>query len=133
MYRTVPITMPISVIARLVLARLGLTRLGQAEVEELGASQTRDHHVFRLQVAVQDAERMRGAERVGNLRADLHHAAGAECPLVLDHRAQAHAVNELGDQIVQAVLVPGVVDDDDPRVIQRGDDGGFTATRSSTR
>ena len=102
--RTAPRPMPISVIARPVLARLGLTPTWPSRSR--GAWRVRRVPSSCFPASGRGAGcRARGAEPCRNLRADLHRRA--ECPLVLDDRAEAHAVNELGDQIVQAVE-PGV-------------------------
>ena len=45
--------------------------LGQAEVHQLDAAFRRDHHVLRLDVAVDDAGTVREGERVGELHRDL--------------------------------------------------------------
>ncbi len=42
----------------------------QSEVENLYQSAVSEHYVLRLQVAVKDAERVRGLQTVGNLDAD---------------------------------------------------------------
>ena len=44
--------------------------LGEPEVEDLDVPPAGDHHVAALDVAMNDALRMRGFERIGNLNAD---------------------------------------------------------------
>ena len=49
----------------------GLGDRGKAEVEQLRVAARRDEDVRRLDVAVDDARRMRGVERIGDLHADV--------------------------------------------------------------
>ncbi len=83
-----------------------------------------------LHVAVHDALRVCGTERVGNLCPDVDGAPIAECPVVLEQLAEAHALDEFGDEIAGAVLLARVVDDDDSRMIEGRDDRRFAMKRS---
>ena len=70
-------------VLRVVRARsLAVNELGQAEVEHLdegGVVAARDEEdVLGLEVAVDDAVRVRGRERVGDLRGDRDGALGLE-------------------------------------------------------
>ena len=84
--------------------------LREPEVEQLRAAR-RHHDVGRLQIAVQDALRVRGVQRVGHLRGDLQH-------LTQRHRTvQRRPVDVFHDEIPG----PDVVEHADVRVVQRGD------------
>ena len=84
--------------------------LRESEVEQLRAAR-RHHDVGRLEVAVQDALRVRGVQRVGHLRGDLQH-------LTQRHRTvQRRPVDVFHDEIPG----PDVVKHADVRVVQRGD------------
>ena len=74
---------------------------------------------------MQDAPRVCGTERVGDLCPDVDDAPIAECPVVLEQRAKAHALDEFGDEVARAVLLARIVDDDDSRVIEGRDDRCF--------
>jgi hypothetical protein len=120
MYPTVPIMTPTSVLNRPgdILTGIQLSRLRQAEVEELGPALPREHHVLRLQVAMHDAERMCGAERVGDLRPDIDDAPIAECSFIPEQHAKAYSVDEFGDEITDAGLMASIMDDDDSGMIE---------------
>ncbi len=53
-------------------AGLVVLELRESEVEDLHLAAGGDHHVHRLQVAMDDALRVRGLERIGHLDAQLH-------------------------------------------------------------
>jgi hypothetical protein len=61
---------------------VGVDDLGQPEVEDLhqiaAGRIVEDHHVGRLEIAVDDAEPMRGLERVAHLDRDAHGAVAPE-------------------------------------------------------
>ena len=107
-----------------------LSRLRQAEVEKLGPALPGEHHVLRLQVPVLDAERMCGAERVRDLRPDIDHAPTAERSFIPKQSAKAHSVDEFGDEIADAGLLAGIVNDDDGGVIECGNDRRLTTKPS---
>ena len=48
-----------------------LCELGQAEVQHFHEAVGTDHHVFRLEVAVNDPGLVRGGERLGDLQRDV--------------------------------------------------------------
>ena len=58
-------------------ALVGLRQLGQAEVQDLGDTLRRDHHVRGLEVAVDDAGGVGGGERVGQGNGDPQRLAEA--------------------------------------------------------
>jgi len=104
-----------------VAARLARARLdaGEPEVEHFGTSVRRDDHVLRLQVAVHDALRVRGSQRVRHLGADRQQALDRQAALQ-EQRAQALAVDELHHDVVVGRRRPELVDRHDVRVIERG-------------
>jgi hypothetical protein len=93
--------------------------LRQPEVEQLDAK-WRQHHVARLQVAMDDALAMRGPERVGDLGADLQHVIqGQRAPL--EACRQRLAFEQFQDQIVGVLMTTDVVKRADVWVIERRD------------
>ena len=82
MYATVPTMMPAAVDtwARVGSSmvgpeRVGRRELGQPEIEHLHQAVGPDHHVLGLQIAVDDAEGVRGADAGGDLNAEVEHLA----------------------------------------------------------
>src|SRR5258707_1121900 len=84
---------------------------GQAEVEHFDAAVAAQHHVLRLDVAVDDARFVRGRERPGHAGADVEHFPDAQLPLG-DLLAQGGAVDVLGGDVVRAFALADVVDGD---------------------
>ena len=72
----------------LVRAILATDALGQPEVEHLDGAVAADHHVGRLEVAMNDALRVRGAERVGHRDGDAQQLAQPQ-PAAGDGRVEA--------------------------------------------
>jgi hypothetical protein len=78
---------------------LAAHRLCHTEIEELDSAVSGHHYVLGLQIAVSDAGRMGGGERICNLRRDL------ECFSQRQHRcAKAFALDELRDDVHRTVL-----------------------------
>src|SRR6185436_11115721 len=94
-------------------------RLGEAEVENLGLLAIGDEDVRRLDVAVQDAARVRGVERVGNLHGEPQQQADGERPAV-DLARQRAAFEQLHRDEGAPVVLVYLVDGADVRVVQRG-------------
>ena len=100
------------------LVRLLLEELGEAEVEDLEGPVLRDHHVFGLEVPVDDPGRVRLGEAVRELVAQVEQpprrqGSGAE------DLAQRPAVDELHRDVDGVSLSPDVVDRDDVRMVER--------------
>jgi hypothetical protein len=96
-------------------------RLRDAEVEDLhdvGGSFARDEEdVLGLEIAVDDALRVRGGECAADLRGDLEGARDIEGAFALDDAAELDALEELHDEVHAAVGGgSGVGDVDDVRV-----------------
>ncbi len=88
-----------------------------APFQERGLSGNED--VLRLDVAVHDAALVRVIERVGQGQADPQDVAVGQLVVCLE-LCEGAPLDQLGDQVAGAVLLPGVVDRDDPRVLQAG-------------
>ena len=94
--------------------------LCQAEVQDLHVAVDTDHHVFGLQVAMDDAGLMRGGDGLGNLHGDGERVWGVEAA-ALEHGPQRDAVDELRGQELHLAVVADVVHGEDVGVIERRD------------
>ena len=74
--------------------------------------------VLRLDVAMHDAERVRGAQRVGDLAGDAHRVVDRQLPLALEPRAQRLARDERHDVVQERVGLARVEQRQDVRVLQ---------------
>ncbi len=106
--------------SRLADRRAWALELRQAEIEELHLAARRHHHVHRLQVAVDDAFRVRRLERVGHLDPEIE-----ELPdfhrLPREPRRERFAFDELHhDERLPVVLLDGVHGTDAGMVQGRG-------------
>ena len=100
--------------------RLGSGQLGQSEVENLDHSRIVDHHVGRLQVAVNDACRMGARQRIGNLQRILRGHIGRQTA-ARDRLVEGLPSDVLHHHVVHAVLRTDVVNDANVGVLQAGD------------
>ncbi len=97
--------------------RLGPRELGQAEVEDLDAAVVRHEDVLGLEIAVDDALLVRGAEAAGDLErvvdglARRDRAAG-------ELLAQGRSLEQLRDDVRRAVVRADVVDRHDVRMVE---------------
>jgi hypothetical protein len=96
--------------------------LGEAEVSEVDVlvRPRRDEDVGRLDVAVHEAERVRGGEAGRDLGHDPHGVCGVERPVGADERAEVGALDEAHGQEERPFDLAGLVDRDDVRVVDRG-------------
>ena len=95
----------------------------QAEVEQLDVAVGPDHHVVRLDVAMDDLRRVRDREGFGDLPRDARRAA--ERQALGGHLAQGRSLDELHRDVAIVANDTGLVDRDDVRVIQRGGERGL--------
>src|SRR5262249_43084257 len=89
--------------------------LGEAEVDHLHEVAARAHRleddVLRLQIAVDDLERVRLAERGEHLTEDVDDATERERPLLVPHAREVAPAQELHDEV--ELLVGGLAEVDD--------------------
>ncbi len=99
-------------------------QLRDPEIEHLGRGATvRQQDVLRLQVAVQHAFAVRGADGGAHRRQDAHRLVGVQPALALEHVPEILAVDELHDEVGAAVGKRAVVvDRDDRGMLQPRDD-----------
>ena len=102
---------------------LRLAHLGEPEVDDLHEVAPRTHRleddVLGLEVAVDDPEVVRFAERGQRLPQNVHNATERERPLFVGDARQVPAAQELHDEVELAVLRLAEVDDGDGvRVVQ---------------
>jgi len=99
-------------------------QLGDAEVRDLHPAARVEQDILRLDVAVQDAFVMGELERLTNLRHQHHGLLRGE-PARLHRLAQVHAVNELHQQKEEPARLAEVIDRDDIRVVEPGQNPGL--------
>ncbi len=95
---------------------------GQAEVGEIGvlsAVGPGDEDVRRLDVAVDEAERMRRVERVGDLPDDPHGETGREAAPIGDELSKGRALDEAHRHEEAPGILTGSVDRQRMRMLQR--------------
>ena len=123
MYAAVPTIAPGALSADVAPLRHGLpssgvvssaTQFRQAEVEHLHGAVVADHDVGRLQIAMDDAARVRGRQRVGDGNGDAQHLAQAHA-VARDERIEALAAHVLHHDEVDAVGRLDLVNRDDVR------------------
>src|SRR5205814_6438322 len=90
-------------------------RLGQAEVEQLYHAVARDEDVLRLEVAMDDAARVRRREAVGDGRADLDGPPPRQ-RAALQEAAQRVALEQLRDDVGEVALLLELVEREDVRM-----------------
>ncbi len=105
------------------LPRLPVEPPGQPEVDQHHPPLLGEHHVGGVHVAVQQARLVDGLERRGHPRGHVEHLVGGERsaagPLEVAQRA---AAEELHDQVGGVVRLEDLVDVDDPRLGEPGED-----------
>ena len=109
---------------------------GEPEVEDLGAARG-EHHVRRLQVAVNDAERMHLGQRIGDAQPQVDRLADRQ-RTARQTLLQSLALDALHDQIRPAVRSARVVNRHDRGMVDarrraRSRISRSTASRSSLR
>ena len=88
----------------------------RAELQQLHVAVGGDEDVRRLQVAVNDAAAMRGAERIGQLHADVEQRDRPAGGRVGNHLVECASLEQLADQKRLSVVLAGVVNGADVRV-----------------
>ena len=91
------------------------------EVGELGARLRIEHHVRRLDVAVDDAGVVREVERVAQLGHDAHGFLQVEALVRVEEGLEFLALDELHDEVGDFAFLAEVVHLDDVRVVQPRD------------
>ena len=91
----------------------------EPEVQDLHAALGRDHDVGRLEVAVDDAECVRGRDGIGELDADLEQLLELQ-PALAHARCQGLPLHELHGEEADAVEFLVRVERDDAWMVQRG-------------
>jgi len=102
----------------------GCGQLSQAEIQDLGEAVPGHHHVFGLQVPVDDSRRVRFGQAVRDLRRHvdrLRHRKEAG----LEQCSQRLTLDQLHGDVVNPVDLPDVVDRDDVRMVQAGGEARF--------
>src|SRR5208283_47151 len=106
--------------------RGGLGDFCQAKIQDLGVAALGHKNVCGLNVAMDNTQRVRGVERIGNLDAE-----GKECielhGTIADDVFQGCAVKVLHDDEGLAVLLANVVNGADIGMIERGCSPGLAA------
>ena len=110
----------LAVRVRRLLPRTRGDELGQAEVQQLDPAVPRDHHVLRLEVAVDDPRGMGLREAFGDLRRVVEGRPAEGGPSPGEERPQRAAVHQLHHDVGPAVVVADLVDRHDVRVVEGG-------------
>ena len=100
----------------------GIGQLREAEIENFDrplVAGRAQHDVGRLEVAMENACRVRGGQRVGYLHTVLQRVADTQ-PAVANHGGERRTGDVLHRHEVDALGLTDVVDSNDVRVIQRG-------------
>ena len=101
---------------------LGITDDGNAEVDDPDVIVDRQHHVAGLDVPVNDAAAVRVMQGLRTLVNDLHYVVDAQQVVrAAIGRQRACALDVLGDDVVLAVFLAGIVDRHDVRMLQHAD------------
>ena len=108
------------------LPRLAVEAPGQPEVDQHHPPLLGEHHVGGVHVAVQQARLVDRLERRGDPRGHVEHLVGGErAPAGPLQVAQRAAAEELHDQVGGVVGLEDLVDVDDPRLREPGEDPRF--------
>ena len=102
----------------------GVGEAGDAEVSDLDAAVAKHHDVLRLDVAVDDAARMRVRERLHDLRDEVQRLTPVELAALFHILLERDAVDELHDDVLRRGA-RHVIDRNDVRVGKHRDGLGF--------
>jgi hypothetical protein len=97
---------------------IGIHELRQAEVQDLHVPVASNHHVFGLQVAMDDARIVGGGERAGHLERHIDRIRGRQ-PAAGDARSQRFAIDELGGDEADAIRTADIVNREDVWMVER--------------
>jgi hypothetical protein len=103
------------------LGAVALQALRESEICQKCAAAL-DQDVRRLDVAVDQPERVGGVERRGDLAARVDRPVGPQAALLAQHGGEVRALDVLHREVEQPVDLAGVVDRDDVRVLERRGD-----------
>ena len=104
--------------------RPAVGQLGEAEIEDLQVIAVADEQVRRLDVAVDDAARVRRLERLGDLDPEVYDLLDRQRPL-LDSLLHRQTLEQFHDDEGAAVLLAELVDRADVRMGQGGGEPRF--------
>ena len=99
-------------------------QLGEAEVDDLGVSRLGEHHVLRLQVAVNDAARVRLDQALGHLDREVERAGGLDRG-ARDRGGERPAAHQLHGDEGRSLGLVDLVDHRDGGVRERGSRARF--------
>ena len=103
---------------------IDLRQLREAEVEHLDRAVVADHDVARLEITVDDAPRVRRGDRVGRRDRNTEQFARPKTPC-WNQRVEARAVDEFHHDEIDIALPVELVNGDDVRVTERGEELRF--------
>jgi hypothetical protein len=103
---------------------LGIGHEGHAEVGQVGIAVTVDQHVLRFHIAMDDTMAMGRPERVGDLGEGRRGAIGRQSSEG-ESVGEGAGLDQAHHQVGGSGLAPVVVERDDVRVFERGDELGF--------
>jgi hypothetical protein len=104
---------------------LAVRQSAEAEVHQQDATALFAHDVLGLDVAVQDAGAVYGAERAGDVEADQRGLAVAERALQAEQHGERLALHEVRPEAYAAVVAVDAVDGDDIWVADGGERPGL--------
>ena len=123
MYPTVPSMIPGCVRATRVIAALGRVgsdrNLGEAEIEHFDEAVGTEHDILRLDVAMDQAGGVGGVERRRDLDRDVERFVDTHRP-ALQALPKCFAIDELGDEVVQSLMLAEFVDRQDSGMVEGG-------------
>ena len=107
-------------------ALLVVDELGDSEVEDLRLAAIGDQDVVGLDVAVDDAEVVRDADRRKELLQEVDRHIDAETSVLIEPRPHRAALDPLHDNEEHGPVLVEVVDADDSGMVERRDGGRLT-------
>ena len=102
------------------LGRVAAELLGDPEVRQVRVAVLVDEHVGGLDVAMHEPAPVRGVERARDLGEDVERALGRQPALPAQQRSHVAAVDEAHREVQLPVVLAGLIDRDDVRMVQGG-------------